>query len=189
MPILASDKEPDRDTDECIQNLEDHIASTQTATESPNPQAPEADSGAKENQTTVPQQDPEKQHQMRKGVVHDSDTGSQGIEEVVSSDSSQDEVTVDPTNFDLPEEATNDTNQPKREKNNKKERNNNKEKQMFLPSARNSHAVSNRKARQLLVHQVPVSFPVAGNLMESAVSIGYVYDARAQHQTILVAEV
>ena len=109
--------------------------------------------------------------------MHDSDTGSQGIEEVVSSDSSQDEVTVDPTNFDLPVEATNDTNQPKREKNNKKERNNNKEKQMFLPSsARNSHAMSNRKARQLLVHQVPVRFPVAGNLMESAVSIGYVYD-------------
>ena len=48
---------------------------------------------------------------------------------------------------------------------------------MLLPSARNSNAMSNRKARQLLVHQVPVRFPVAGNLMESAVSIGYVYDA------------
>ena len=156
-------------------------ASTQTASESPNPQVPEADSGSKENQTTVPQQDPEKQHQMRKGVVHDSDTGSQGIEEVVSSDSSQEEVTVDPTNFDLPEEATNDNNPPaKREENNetqKEERNNNKEKQMFLPIARNSHAVTNKKARQILVHQVPVSFPVAGNLMESAESIGYVYDA------------
>ena len=76
--------------------------------------------------------------------MHDSDTGSQGIEEVVSSDSSQDEVTVDPTNFDLPVEATNDTNQPKREKNNKKERNNNKEKQIFLPIVKISH--TNRKA-------------------------------------------
>ena len=171
-------KEPDSDTDKCIQNLEDHIASTQTATESPNPQVPEADSGAKETQTTATQPDPERQQQMRKDVLQDSDTGSQGIEEVVSSDSSQEEVTVDPTNFDLPEEATNDNNQPaKREENNKQERNNNKEKQMFLPSARNSHAVTNKKARQLLVHQVPVSFPVAGNLMESAESIGYVYDA------------
>ena len=115
---------------------------------------------------------------MRKDVLQDSDTVSQGIEEVVSSDSSQEEVTVDPTNFDLPEEATNDNNPPaKREENNKQERNNNKEKQMFLPIARNSHAVTNKKARQLLVHQVPVSFPVAGNLMESAESIGYVYDA------------
>ena len=37
--------------------------------------------------------------------------------------------------------------------------------------------MSNRKTRQLLVHKVPVSFPVAGNLMESAESIGYVYNA------------
>ena len=167
----APDKEPESDTDECIQNLQDHIASTQTATESPNPQVPEAD------QTTVPQQDPESQHQERKDAVHDSDTGSQGIEEIVSSDSSQDEVTVDPTNFDITEEATNNINQPEKEKKKKRERNNNREKQTSLPSVRNSNAMSNRKARQLLVHKVPVSFPVAGNLMESAESIGYVYNA------------
>ena len=53
------EKEPVSDTDECIQNLQDHIASTQTATEPPNPQVPEAD------QTSVPQQDPENQHQKR----------------------------------------------------------------------------------------------------------------------------
>ena len=34
------EKEPVSDTDECIQNLQDHLASTQMATESPNPQAP-----------------------------------------------------------------------------------------------------------------------------------------------------
>ena len=165
------EKEPVSDTDECIQNLQDHIASTQTATEPPNPQVPEAD------QTSVPQQDPENQHQEIKDAEHESDTGSQGIEDIISSESSQDEVTVDPRNFDIPEEATENIIQPNKEKEKKLERNNNREKQTSLPSVRNSNAISNRKNRKLLVHKVPVSFPVAGNLMESAESIGYVYNA------------
>merc|ERR1712051_242446 len=165
------EKEPVSDTNECIQNLQDHIASTQTATEPPNPQVPEAD------QTSVPQQDPENQHQEIKDAEHESDTGSQGIEDIISSESSQDEVTVDPRNFDIPEEATKNIIQPNKEKKKKLERNNNREKQTSLPSVRNSNAMSNRKNRKLLVHKVPVSFPVAGNLMESAESIGYVYNA------------
>ena len=134
-------------------------------------------SGPKADQTSTPQQDPENQHQERKDAAHESDTGSQGIEEINSSESSQDEVIIDPTNFDISEEATNKINQPDKEKKKKPERNNNREKQMALPSVRNSNAMSNRKNRQLLVHKVPVSFPVAGNLMESAESIGYVYNA------------
>ena len=96
---------------------------------------------------------------------------------MISSESSQDEVTVDPRNFDIPEEATENIIQPNKEKEKKLERNNNREKQTSLPSVRNSNAISNRKNRKLLVHKVPVSFPVAGNLMESAESIGYVYNA------------
>ena len=37
--------------------------------------------------------------------------------------------------------------------------------------------MTNKTARQILVHHIPVSFPVAGNLMESAESLRYIYDA------------
>ena len=53
-----TDKEQDSDTDKCIQNLEDHLAATQTVTlttEPSNTQVPEADSGTKETPTTAPQ--------------------------------------------------------------------------------------------------------------------------------------
>ena len=57
------------------------------------------------------------------------------------------------------------------------ERNNNKEKPRFLLDATNRHAVTNRASRQVLIHQVPVRFPVAGNLMESLESAGFITDA------------
>ena len=90
----ASGKAPESDTDEFIQNMENHLASTEMGSSAPSPQTQGEDSGSKKNQA---QQTPEKPQQTRED---DSDTGSQGIEEVVSSDSSQDEVTVDPTTLD-----------------------------------------------------------------------------------------
>ena len=81
-----TDKEQDSDTDKCIQNLEDHLAATQTVTlttEPPNPQVPEADSGVKETPTTAPQpvfalsgyetnENPERQQSIREDVLQDS---------------------------------------------------------------------------------------------------------------------
>ena len=117
----------------------------------------------------------------REDILQDSDTENQGVEEVGSSGSSQEEITVNPSNFDFPEEATNDENPPaKGDANNEtqqEERNNNKEKPRFFPTARNRHAVTNRTNHQILVHQVPVRFPVAGNLMENVESLRYIYDA------------
>ena len=166
------ENEPVSDTDECIQNLQDHIESTQTVTEPPSPQVPEAT-----EQTHGPQQDHDNQHQETKNTEHESDTGSQGIEDIESSESSQDEVTVDPRTLDTPEEAKENTIQPSKKKKKKLERNNNREKRTSPPNSRNRGSTSNRKNRKLLVHKVPVSFPVAGNLMESEESIGYVYNA------------
>ena len=88
-----TDKEQDSDTKKCIQNLEDHLAATQTVTlttEPPNPQVPEADSGVKETPTTAPQpvfalsgyetnENPERQQSIRKDVLQDSDTENQGF--------------------------------------------------------------------------------------------------------------
>ena len=129
------EKEPVSDTDECIQNLQDHIESTQMVTEPPSPQVPEAT-----GQTHGPQQDHDNQHQETKNTEHESDTGSQGIEDIESSESSQDEVTVDPRTLDTPEEAKENTIQPGKKKKKKLERNNNREKQTSPPNSRNSGA-------------------------------------------------
>ena len=123
-----TDKDQKSDTDECIQNLEDHLAATQ----------------ADDN--------PEGQQSTREDVPQDSDSENQGVEEVGSSGSSQEEITVNPSN-------------------------NIKKKPMLFPTKRNRHAVTNRKSRQILIHQVPVRFPVAGNLMENVESLGYIYGA------------
>ena len=73
-----TDKDQESDTDECIQNLEDHLAATQT------------------------DENPEGQQSAREDILQDSDTENQGVEEVGSSGSSQEEITVNPSNFDLP---------------------------------------------------------------------------------------
>ena len=123
-----TDKDQESDTEKCIQNLEDHLAATQT------------------------DENPEGQQSTREDVLQDSDTENQGVEEVGSSGSSQEEITVNPSN-------------------------NIKKKPMLFPTKRNRHAVTNRKSRQILIHQVPVRFPVAGNLMENVESLGYIYGA------------
>ena len=108
----APSKTLESDTDEFIQSMENHIASTETrpSTQSTQTQGENSESPKK----TQPQ--PEKPQQ-----TDESDSGSQGIEEVVSSTSSQEEVMVDPTTLDPPVNTLNDTNKPKRDEKKKKE--------------------------------------------------------------------
>ena len=78
--------------------------------------------------------------------------------------------------------ATNDGTPPaggeaNNETQHREERNNNKNKPMQFPTKRNRHIVTGKKRRQILIHQVPVRFPVAGNLMENVESLGYIYGA------------
>ena len=76
-----TDKDQKSDTDECIQNLEDHLAKTQT------------------DENPGGQNNPKGQPSTREDVPQDSDSENQGVEEVSSSGSSQEEITVNPSNF------------------------------------------------------------------------------------------
>ena len=118
------------------------------------------------------------------------ETENQGVEEVgSSSSSSQGEVIVNPTNLDSPKKpatprpgpsagycyqfpsttaggsSNNDTQE--------KERNNNKE----TTPENKRHTITNRPSHQLLVHHVPVTFPVPGNIMESEESSEFIKNA------------
>ena len=74
---MPSHQDQESDTEKCIQNLEDHLVATQT------------------------DENPEGQQSTREDVLQDSDSENQGVEEVGSSGSSQEEITVNPSNFDL----------------------------------------------------------------------------------------
>ena len=138
---------------------------------------------------------PERRQTIREEVLQDSDTENQGVEEVGSSSSSQEEIIVNPSNFDSPENRPPVTPMPgpsagycyqfpsttaggvSNSDTREEERNNNKEKPRSLPTVRKRHTITNRASHQILVHQVPVSFPVAGNLMENEESLTYIQDA------------
>ena len=110
-------KEQESDTEKFIQSLEDHLAALPTAP--PNPQNPETDSGVEKNPSAEPHRriamsgyeseaNPVGEQEIRKQIMQDSELENQGVEEVVSSSSSQKEITVDPSNFGEPKGVTND---------------------------------------------------------------------------------
>ena len=190
--------EQESDTEEFIQSLEDHLAASPMVPPNPapqNPPEPETDSGVEDNPTTEPHQvfamsgyeteeNPVREQMIREQVLRDSEADNPGIEEVGSSSSSQDEITVDPSNFGEPKRVSNDEGphdegEAKNENHQVggEERNNNKEKPRFLLAPTNRQAVTNRANRQVLLHQVPVRFPVASNLMENIEALTFISDA------------
>ena len=182
--VEPANEDNESDTNECIQDLEEHLAATSKEPPNPvpqNPQNSEPDSGVDETPTNEPhnvfamsgyeaEENPAREQAIREEVLKDSEDENQGIEEVHSSSSSQDEISVDPSNFDVPKEADTDEDE---DTNN--EHNNNKEKPKFLLQATNRHVVTNKTSRQIIIHQVPVRFP--GNLMEDFESISFITDA------------
>lgn len=143
-----------------------------------NPPNPDTDSGVEENPITEPQisgnESEIEENSIREQVLRDSESENQGVEEVGSSSSSQEEVTVDPSNIGTTETVTNAQNPHEEEG----EHNNNKEKpKIFLELPTNRLASANTANRQLILHQVPVSFPIASNLMESMGSLIFIQDA------------
>ena len=192
-------KEQESNTEEFIRSLEDHLAASPSAPPNPapqNPPNPDTDSRVEENPTTEPHRifamsgyesevNPIREQMIREEIMQDSESENQGIEEVDSSSSSQEEITVDPSNFGEPKGAANDQSpQDEGEVNDQnpqdgeEEHNNNKEKpRVFLTLPTNRQAVANTANRQVLLHQVPVSFPVASNLMESMGPLTFINNA------------
>ena len=215
-PEEAGEKEQDSDidTNKCIQILEDHIAATQTASPTPDPQTPD-------NQEEEPTINKDLLNQLESAVKssldrcgeaesdhnetierlldeefqQSSESENQGVEEVGSSSSSQEEVLVDPSNLEPPVDLILVTPMPGPTASNcdqspststaevpnsatrKAEQNNNKEKPKSAPAKRKLHKITNKARHQILVHGVPVNFPVAGNLMESDEALRYIRDA------------
>ena len=174
--VQTQGKTPESDTDEFIRKMEKDLASTEQEATTHNTQNQGGNTASenKEPENTEPPRMTQTQKSPKTPEKTDeSDTesqGNEGIEEIVSSPSSQEEVMVDPSTLN-PTVSEVTTPQVK-EKKKKKERNNNKKKQLHLHN-------TDRKARQMLVHKVPVRFPIAGNLMESEDSVEYVHKAIA----------
>ena len=152
-PAATGTKEPQSDTDEVIQTLEDHCAKMQVdpkITEPHSPQESAEDSGTEDKENS-------------------------GIENVVSS-GQEDEIVVDPSNMNIddignPDEAT------ENQQSDADKSNNNEEQVKLSLDASNRHPVTNRNERKILIHKAPVPFPASGNLMEYPRTNTYVTEA------------
>ena len=177
------EQEPEStDRENIIQMLDDHIAV------SPNPaQAStekETDSGLEEPLTHEQDNKDEGESDTENGVIDvvatsASDTDNQQVEVVATSSSDPEEIIiVNPTNTETFPEAGVQTPISNKGSETIKENNNNQEEEkaiLELPTNRQLPSQTPRK--QLLLHQVPISFPVPSNLMESMDSLKFIQEA------------
>ena len=179
-----TDPDPLDRTIHCVENiiqmLDDHIAV------SPNPaqasSEKETDSGLEEPLTH--EQENKDDSDSENGIIDvvatlASDTENQEIEVVATSSSDPDEINiVDPTNTETCPEAGAQTPTSNRGSETTKENNNNQEEEkatLELPT--NWQLPSQTPRKQLLLHRVPISFPVPSNLMESMDSLMFIQEA------------
>ena len=139
--------------------LEDHIAL------SPNPEKPPSETDPLEELLTLEQEERESE----------SESKEEGIVNVLTtSESDQDEITVvNPTEMEADPEIG-----EQKDENAPQENNNNQEEQkttLELPA--NRRFVARTPSRQLLLHRVPITFPIPGNLMESNDSLRFINEA------------
>ena len=183
MAHKQDEQEPEStDRENIIQMLDDHIAV------SPNPaQAStekETDSGLEEPLTHEQDNKDKGESDTENGVIDvvatsASDTDNQEVEVVATSSSDPEEIiVVDSTNTETFPEAGVQTPISNKGSETMKENNNNQEEEkaiLELPTNRQLPSQTPRK--QLLLHQVPISFPVPSNLMESMDSLMFIQEA------------
>ena len=174
--------------EDIIQILDDHIAVSPNPAQQ-DPSEKETDSGLEEILT------PEEEESES-----ENESDNPGIEVVGSASSDQEEVTVGPASTETrgtaPEEGTPElapeTDNPadkdehgqsdELEENGEKgvanENNNNKEKsKVMLEMPTNRSQSANPPGQQIVLHKVPIRFPVPGNLMESMETLMFINEA------------
>jgi hypothetical protein len=167
--------------DDIVQILDDHIAVSPNPAQNPaqDPSEKETDSGLEELMTY---------EQEEKETENESE--NQGIEVVGSSTSDQEEIIIDPTTTEIVSKEGSQTpaltvgNKAEKEvqglpeKQVVNENNNNQEKKkVMLELPTNRPQSSNLPSQQLLLHKVPIRFPVPSNLMESMETLMFINDA------------
>ena len=130
--------EPQSDTDEVIQHLEDYCANNQE------------------------QPDSETEARAENEQCRESEEDNTGVETVESS-SQEDEIVVDPTNLVIVE---NQGEEPVNTQESADASNNNETQPKPAPATASHSPVTNSPDTKIQIHKVPVSFPAGGNLME-----------------------
>ena len=148
--------------EDIIQILDDHIARSENVSE--NSEKPPSETDPLEELLALEQEEQESE----------SDLEDEGIVNVVdTSDSDNDEVVVNPTELEAGLEMG-----ERMGDNCPQENNNNQVEQKTVTQKPSSwRPITRTTSQQSLLHRVPISFPVPGNLLESEVSLRFIFEA------------
>ena len=145
--------------EDIIHILEDHIAL------SPNPEKPPSETDPLEELLILEQEEQESE----------SESEEEGIVNVVAtSESDQVEIiVVNPTEMEADPEIGEQNGDKDPQENN----NNQEEQKTTLELPANRRFIARTPSQQLLLHRVPITFPIPGNLMESEDSLRFIKEA------------
>ena len=148
--------------EDIIQILDDHIARSENVSE--NTEKPPSETDPLEELLALEQEEQESE----------SDLEDEGIVNVVdTSDSNNDEVIVNPVELETGPEM-----RERMGDNCPQENNNNQDEQKIVTQKPSSwRTITRTPSQQLLLHRVPISFPVPGNLLESEDSLRFIIEA------------
>ena len=144
--------------EDIIQILDDHIALSENTEKSPSETDP------LEELLALEQEEQESTSELEEeGIVNIVDT----------SESDNDEVTVNPTKIEADPEIGEHMGDNTPQENN----NNQDEQKTTLQMPTSWRNITRTPSQQLLLHRVPITFPVPGNLLESEDSLGFIIEA------------
>ena len=140
--------------EDIIQILDDHIAQTEKSEKPPSETDPLEELLTFEQEEQESESEPEEE-----GIVNVSD--------------SSDEITINPTEIEVAPET-----REQRDDNTPQESNNNQDEQKAATQKPSSWRNTTRTpSQQLMLHWVPITFPVAGNLLDSEDSLKFIIEA------------
>ena len=144
--------------EDIIQILDDHIALSE------NTEKPPSETDPLEELLALEQEEQESESELEEeGIVNVVDT----------SESDNDEVTVNPTEMEADPEIGEHMGDNTPQENN----NNQDEQKTTLQMPTSWRNITRTPSQQLLLHRVPITFPVPGNLLESEDSLRFIIEA------------